>query len=115
MAFEAEVRTGTDASAEVAPQWYPGVASGSHRVEGNPFGGPRFFKSARVVVLFSSVFLSSRLKCHFVFALSLTPGGSGGGGRGNSGRAGASCERGFDPTTGSHYLRTLRDVEPGEW
>lgn len=25
----------------------------------------------------------------------------------------ASCERGFDPATGSHYLRTLRDIAPG--
>ena len=25
----------------------------------------------------------------------------------------ASCERGFDPATGSHFLRALRDVLPG--
>eukprot|EP00903_Cladosiphon_okamuranus_P009215 g8799.t1 len=36
-------------------------------------------------------------------------GRSGGGGRGR-----ASCERGFDPATGSHYLRALRDIAPGE-
>lgn len=33
-------------------------------------------------------------------------------GRGE-GKGRASCERGFDEATGSHFLRTLREVEPG--
>ncbi|CAM9867800.1 unnamed protein product [Ectocarpus sp. 8 AP-2014] len=41
----------------------------------------------------------------------------GDGGRGGGvalGDGGASCERGFDPATGRHVLRALRDIAPGE-
>ncbi|CAM9144351.1 unnamed protein product [Ectocarpus sp. 6 AP-2014] len=41
--------------------------------------------------------------------------GDGGRGEGVSlGDGGASCERGFDPATGRHVLRALRDIAPGE-